>query len=57
MDKLTFAILSFSALVPAIMLALMAVLLFAGYDLSKKKLETVRTDLAQRRAAEQTEAE
>ena len=44
-----------STLVPAIMLALMAVLLFAGYDLSKKKLETVRSDLAERRAAEQTE--
>jgi GPH family glycoside/pentoside/hexuronide:cation symporter len=44
-----------STLVPAIMLALMAVLLFAGYDLSKKKLETVRADLAKRRAAEETE--
>ena len=46
-----------STLVPAIMLALMAVLLFAGYDLSKKKLETVRADLAQQRKAEQTETE
>ena len=34
---------------------MMAVLLFAGYDLSKKKLEVVRADLASRRAAEETE--
>ena len=46
-----------STLVPAIMLVLMAVLLFAGYDLSKKKLTAVRADLAERRAAEQTETE
>lgn len=45
-----------STLVPAIMLALTAVLLFAGYDLSKKKLGIVRSDLAQRRAVEQTES-
>ena len=44
-----------STLVPAIMLALMAVLLFFGYDLSKKKLETVRADLAEQRKAEQEE--
>ena len=39
-----------STLVPAVMLALMAVILFAGYDLSRKKLETVRAGLAQQRA-------
>ena len=41
-----------STLVPAIMLALMAVILFAGYDLSKRKLETVHAALAETRAAE-----
>ena len=42
-----------STLVPAIMLALMAVLLFVGYDLSKKKLVTVHEDLEKVRAAEE----
>ena len=44
-----------STIVPAIMLALMAVILFVGYDLSKKKLETVRAELAQSRAQEENE--
>lgn len=42
-----------STLVPAIMLALMAILLFFGYDLSKKKLVTVHEDLEKVRAAEE----
>lgn len=44
-----------STIVPAIMLALMAVILFVGYDLSKKKLETVHAELAQSRAQEENE--
>ncbi|MBR6360674.1 MAG: hypothetical protein IKS04_02660, partial [Clostridia bacterium] len=44
-----------STIVPAIMLALMAVILFAGYDLSKKKLVTVHEELTALRAAEDTE--
>ncbi len=35
-----------STLVPAVMLGLMAVILFFGYDLSKKKLVSMREDLA-----------
>ena len=45
-----------STLVPAIMLALMAVILFVGYDLSKKKLETVHAELARQRAREASDA-
>ncbi len=45
-----------STLVPAIMLALMAVILFAGYDLSKKKLEVMHAGLAQQRDAQEAEA-
>ena len=41
-----------STLVPAIMLAIMAVVLFFGYDLSKKKLEVVHEQLAEARAKE-----
>ncbi len=44
-----------STLIPAIMLTLMAIILFFGYDLSKKKLETVRADLAKSRAAEENQ--
>ena len=44
-----------STLVPAVMLAAMAVLLFVGYDLSKKKMETVRAALARQRRTEQNE--
>ncbi|MBQ7547274.1 MAG: MFS transporter [Clostridia bacterium] len=44
-----------STLVPAIMLALMAVILFIGYDLSKKKLESVHADLRKMRDAEERE--
>lgn len=43
-----------STLVPAIMLALMAIILFAGYSLSKKKLETIHAELTELRK-EQTE--
>ncbi len=46
-----------STLVPAIMLALMAVILFAGYDLSKKKLETMHTQLAAQRDAQDLRAD
>jgi len=42
-----------STIVPAIMLAVMAVVLFFGYDLSKKKLASVHEELIARRAAEQ----
>jgi len=41
-----------STIVPAIMLALMAVILFFGYNLSKKKLEGVHSELAAMREAE-----
>ncbi|MBR0510449.1 MAG: MFS transporter [Clostridia bacterium] len=41
-----------STLVPAVMLALMAGILFFGYDLSKKKLEGMREALEAQRAAE-----
>ena len=41
-----------STLVPAIMLALMAVILFFGYDLSKKKLADVHEQLALQRRQE-----
>ena len=44
-----------STLVPAVMLALMALILFGGYDLSKKKLETIRAELAESRAREEAE--
>ena len=44
-----------STIVPAIMLALMAVVLFFGYDLSKKKLATIHEQLAANRAAENAE--
>lgn len=44
-----------STLVPAIMLGLMAVLLFFGYNLSKKKLAEVHTELEAQRATEITE--
>ena len=44
-----------STLVPAVMLALMAIVLFFGYDLSKKKLATVHEQLAINRAAEAEE--
>ena len=44
-----------STIVPAIMLALMAVILFVGYDLSKKKLESVHADLRRMRDAEEAE--
>ena len=44
-----------STLVPAVMLAAMAVLLFVGYDLSKKKMETVRAALALQRRTEHNE--
>ena len=44
-----------STIVPAIMLALMAVVLFFGYDLSKKKLAEIHTELEQKRAAEAEE--
>ena len=43
-----------STIVPAIMLALMAVVLFFGYDLSKKKLAKVHEELKVIRAAENT---
>ena len=39
------------------MLALMAVILFAGYDLSKKKLETMHTQLAAQRDAQDSRAD
>jgi hypothetical protein len=39
------------------MLALMGVILLVGYDLSKKKLQTVHTDLAAIREAEASQAE
>lgn len=42
-----------STFVPAIMLALMAVILFVGYDLSKKKLAVIHNDLSEMRAEEQ----
>ncbi len=42
-----------STFVPAIMLALMAVILFVGYDLSKKKLAVIHSDLSEMRAEEQ----
>ncbi len=41
-----------STLVPAVMLALMAVILFFGYDLSKKKLAALHEELAARREKE-----
>ena len=41
-----------STIIPAIMLALMAVILFFGYDLSKKKLVVVHTQLNALRAGE-----
>ncbi|MBR0120962.1 MAG: hypothetical protein IJM10_04155, partial [Clostridia bacterium] len=41
-----------STFVPAVMLALMGVILLVGYDLSKKKLRTVHADLAAIREAE-----
>ena len=44
-----------STFVPAIMLALMGVILLVGYDLSKKKLQTVHADLVAIREAEQAE--
>ncbi len=44
-----------STLVPAIMLGLMAILLFFGYNLSKKKLAEVHTELEAQRATEITE--
>lgn len=44
-----------STLVPAIMLALMAITLFIGYDLSKKKLAVIHEQLAEIRANEETE--
>ncbi|MBR3150310.1 MAG: MFS transporter [Eubacterium sp.] len=44
-----------STLVPAIMLALMAVVLFFGYDLSKKKLAVIHDELKTLRAAENEE--
>ena len=44
-----------STLVPAIMLALMAVTLFFGYNLSKKKLASVHEELEALRAQEETE--
>ncbi len=47
-----------STLVPAIMLALMAIVLFFGYDLSKKKLATIHEELGKQRANEiQSQAE
>ena len=45
-----------STLVPAIMLAVMAVILFAGYSLSKKKLETIHAELEAMRKEEFEEA-
>jgi len=42
-----------STVVPAIMLALMAVILFCGYNLSKSKLESVHKDLETVRAKEE----
>ncbi len=44
-----------STIVPAIMLALMAVILFFGYNLSKKKLAVMHEQLAAIRAQEETE--
>ena len=44
-----------STIVPAIMLAIMAVVLFFGYNLSKSKLAEVHEELKARRAAEETE--
>lgn len=44
-----------STLVPAIMLALMAITLFIGYDLNKKKLAKVHEELAVIRKNEETE--
>ncbi len=46
-----------STFVPAVMLALMAVILFAGYDLSKKKLEVMRETLSAQREAQEDIAE
>ena len=42
-----------STLIPAIMLGLMAILLFFGYNLSKKKLAEVHTELEAQRAIEE----
>jgi GPH family glycoside/pentoside/hexuronide:cation symporter len=42
-----------STLVPAIMLGLMAILLFFGYNLNKKKVEQVHKDLEEVRAKEE----
>ncbi len=44
-----------STIVPAVMLGLMAVVLFCGYDLSKKKLAAVHEELAAIRASEEVE--
>ena len=42
-----------STLVPAIVLGIMALILFFGYDLSKKKLEEMRAQLAEVRKNEE----
>jgi GPH family glycoside/pentoside/hexuronide:cation symporter len=44
-----------STIVPAIMLALMAIVLFFGYDLSKKKLAEIHNELKVMRAKENAE--
>lgn len=56
-DEVLSKLYDISTLVPAIMLALMAVILFVGYDLSKKKLVTVHEELAAQRAADESAAE
>ena len=43
-----------STIVPAVMLALMAVILFCGYNLSKKKLVEVHEELVKVREEEET---
>jgi len=55
-DEVLTKLYDISTLVPAIMLALMAIILFAGYDLSKKRLEAMREGLAERREEQETEA-
>ena len=45
-DEVMSKLYDISTLVPAIMLGLMAVILFFGYDLSKKKLVSMREGLA-----------
>ncbi|MBQ7595792.1 MAG: MFS transporter [Clostridia bacterium] len=54
-DEVLSKLYDISTIVPAIMLGLMAIILFFGYDLSKKKLETVRADLTRSRAAEENQ--